>query len=475
MFGSLRKWTIQRRVYAITACSLFISLCGLGVAGVSLRSLTSKLAQVVATTDALRFHLHADMMHDALRGDVLSAMLAESEGERAEVAADIAQHSKLFRDDLRQIRSLSPPNELKVALAEVEEELNQYVSAAQDTALAAQRGREIARARMPQFQARFEALEGKNDALSDRIQRCASEARAESATIARNAAMVLVGVTIALLVFGALSAVAIRSMLTVRRDYVSGLAGGVARVANIAANIGASSRDVTFAANEQAGSLDQTADSGDRIHGLARQNSTLSNTVAESVTATQARIVEANSQLADSVASMQSIRNSSAKISKIIQIIESIAFQTNLLALNAAVEAARAGDVGAGFAVVADEVRALAQRCSDAAHSTTDLVEESIRIGQQGAEKVTRVARTIQQITEDATHVKALVDQVNAASNSQSDGVAEVARLIGEMRTVNQRTASTMEATAAEADQLRSEAAALKAASAHLITLSTNY
>jgi methyl-accepting chemotaxis protein len=474
MVRFFRHWTIQRRVQAITACSLLVSLCGLGVAGGALHSLMGKLTQVVTTTDALRFHLHADMMHDALRGDVLSAMLAESDAQRTEAAEDIAQHSRLFQEDLRQIKDLPLPGDLKAALAEVEGELRQYVDSAQDTAAAARLGADVARAKMPQFQARFEALEGKNDVLSDRIQRCASQARAESAALARNAGVVLIGVTVALLLFGALSAFVIRNMLTVLRDYIASLAGGVSRVADIAANIGASSRDVTFAANAQSESLDQTATSGDRIHALARQNSTLSATVAESVTATQARIVDANAQLAESVASMQSIRTSSAKISNIIQIIEAIAFQTNLLALNAAVEAARAGEFGAGFAVVADEVRALAQRCSDAAHSTADLVEESIRSGQQGADKVTRAAQAIQQITEDATQMKSLVDQVSAASNSQSAGVAEVARLIGEMRAVNQRAAGTMEATASEAEQLNTEAAALQDAAAHLLTLSAN-
>ncbi len=55
-----------------------------------------RLTQVVTTTDALRFRLHADMMHEALRGDVLSAMLAESDAQRTEAAQDIAQHFRLY-------------------------------------------------------------------------------------------------------------------------------------------------------------------------------------------------------------------------------------------------------------------------------------------------------------------------------------------------------------------------------------------
>lgn len=469
-----RKWTIQRRVQAITASSLLLSLCGLGAAGGALQSLMGKLEQVVITTDALRYHLHADMMHDALRGDVLSAMLGQTPAERAEVSKDISQHADLFRQDLRQISALPLPADLKSSLAAVEAELIQYVESAKDIVAAAAQGVDAARARMPQFNDRFEALEKKNDALSDQIQRSATNARIAAASLVRSAVWVIVGVVAGLILFGALSVFAVRGMLRILRDHLLGLSEGVTRVARIAAGIGASSRDVTAAASEQAESLDRTSSAGERIHELAKKNSDLSHIVADSVNATQVSITEANSQLVDSVSSMQAIRTSSAKISSINQIIESIAFQTNLLALNAAVEAARAGSVGAGFAVVADEVRALAQRCAEAARSTAELVEESIRNGVEGSEKVSRAAGTIQQITQDATQMKVLVDQVHTASTAQSAGVAEVARLISNMRNVNQRSAGTMDSTAAEAAQLSSEAAALSDAANHLLNISTS-
>ncbi|MGF6302017.1 methyl-accepting chemotaxis protein [Paraburkholderia sp. WC7.3d] len=85
---------------------------------------------------------------------------------------------------------------------------------------------------------------------------------------------------------------------------------------------------------------------------------------------------------------MDDIARSSARITEIISVIDSIAFQTNILALNAAVEAARAGENGRGFAVVAGEVRTLAQRCATAAREIKDLIQASEASVGKGAQRV---------------------------------------------------------------------------------------
>ena len=159
---------------------------------------------------------------------------------------------------------------------------------------------------------------------------------------------------------------------------------------------------------------------------------------------------------------MRNMTASSDRISKIIKVIDEIAFQTNILALNASVEAARAGDAGMGFAVVADEVRNLAQRSAQAAKDTADLIEDSVAKSNAGKVKVDQVAGAIRVVTEEAGKIKVLVDEISVGSQEQARGIEQIGSAITQMDQVTQKAAASAEEGASAAEELTAQSESLK-------------
>ncbi len=227
------------------------------------------------------------------------------------------------------------------------------------------------------------------------------------------------------------------------------LNGGAEQVAGAAAQVASSSQSLAQSATEQAALLEETSATAQEINSMARKNTVECHEAATLATQTQDKFARTSASLGTMVEAMGEINASSEKISKILTVIDEIAFQTNILALNAAVEAARAGEAGTGFAVVADEVRNLAQRCAQAAKDTAVLIEESIAKSTDGKQKVDQVAGAIRGITADSVRIRTLVQGVNGASGEQSRGVDQIAKGLSQLEQVTQTNAAGAEESAA--------------------------
>jgi methyl-accepting chemotaxis protein/methyl-accepting chemotaxis protein-1 (serine sensor receptor) len=305
-------------------------------------------------------------------------------------------------------------------------------------------------------------VEAASKTLADREREALAVANRDAqATISRNRwiALVLIGLN---LVVVALVLLLVRQVTGTFREAVAEMRDESSQVAVAAAEVAASSQALAQGASEQAASLEQTSASSQEIDAMARRNSENSNAAVNLMDQSQEMFRDVNQSLEQMIQAMNEIKSQSDKISRIIRVIDEIAFQTNILALNAAVEAARAGDAGMGFAVVADEVRNLAQRSAQAAKDTAELIEESISKSDAGRTRVSQVANAIRGITGYSDKVKALVDEVNLGSQEQTRGIAQIGSAIGQMDQVTQRNAAGAEQNAATAAELNSRSKALR-------------
>jgi methyl-accepting chemotaxis protein len=228
-------------------------------------------------------------------------------------------------------------------------------------------------------------------------------------------------------------------------------------------HIAASSGALAQAATEQAASLEETSSASGEIQSMTKQNLKKSQDAALLMAETASAAGLASRELEKTMVFMREMDASSGKVVKIIQVIDGIAFQTNILALNAAVEAARAGEAGMSFAVVAGEVRNLALRSAQAARESSELIQSSVDKSKQGCAQIERVFGAVREMSGKADRVKAMVDEVSAASAEQVRGIEHISRAISQMDQITQRTAASAQESASVGQQMSSHSESLLA------------
>ena len=219
--------------------------------------------------------------------------------------------------------------------------------------------------------------------------------------------------------------------------------GGMIRQLERAANAVASGAEAT------AGTLTDIRQRADALtgrssaaQGTAATFAQAAEKVTQSAHGIRAQVQDAG-QLADQAsaaasearANVDRLRESSAAIGNVVNLISQIARQTTLLALNSTIEAARAGETGRGFAVVASEVKALAEQTAKATGEIGTQIAGIQAATQESVSAISQISSTIERLSEVSSAIASAVEEQGAATQEISRNIQHAAHGTQEVST----------------------------------------
>ena len=472
---------------------------------------------LLATTHATGKALEADMMHDAVRGDVLQALLYGAGPEYSSAVSDLEEHAGVFREALVGVGEDHLGDDVAAAVADATVAVEEYLASADRIVQQAGVDPVGARASYPEFLAAFSALEESLPVVGEAVAAHAEDA-AQQTTEQRSTAitLALIVATVGVLVLAGLGFVVTRSVvrplkkvgavldqladgdlrgsagvdskdevgrmaasleasMATMRSVMTAIGDSSTTLASATEQLSASAQDMARLADESSAQSDIVATAAGQVSDNVQTVSAGSEQMGSSIreiaqNASEVSHVAAQAvEVADATtASVAKLGESSLQIASVVKVITSIAEQTNLLALNATIEAARAGEAGKGFAVVANEVKELAQ---ETAKATEDIAKrvEAIQADTEGAVRaIGEISSIIGQINDSQSTIAAAVEEQTATTTEMNRNVSaaahsaqQIAENIGAVATATSSTTAAMNDAQAAIDEVARMATSL--------------
>jgi methyl-accepting chemotaxis protein len=223
------------------------------------------------------------------------------------------------------------------------------------------------------------------------------------------------------------------------RDFgtaASGVMAGLVRSAEQMTRMAQDMADMTHSSRETtARTAAGAVECANSLAGVAASAEMMAATITDlsrNVERSTQAVSQAVTRAEETDAKVVDMAEAAGRVSKILQVISSIAAQTNLLALNATIEAARAGEAGRGFAVVAGEVKALAAQTARATKEIGHEIESITHATQEAVNAVRAVVTTIGEVATVAISINDAIEAQGVSIREIAGSVTQIAATTGE-------------------------------------------
>lgn len=446
----------------------------------------------------------ADMMHDGIRANVYRAILvsnSKNPEEVKEVKDEAIEFADNMRNYIKELQALDLLPETKKAIAPALPRIEEYVNSAQEiVTIAFSEGEEKAKAALPKFNEKFDALETELGTLGDLIRLDSTNSGIESKSIEANAFKLnVISLVIGLILLSFFGFV-VKDQQGQLEKIINNLEGEVGRIGDTASSLNTSAKNLADSTNLQSSAFQESASALEQISATV---STTENNSKELDSNSKISLEKASSGkviIQDMLVAMDVINTSNSEITKQIEegnekisdivkligdienktkVINDIVFQTKLLSFNASVEAARAGEQGKGFAVVAEEVGNLATMSGSAAKEISDMLTSSMTTVEkivnesrhkvevlatdgkqkvkQGIDIAKKCGSSLDAIVEQASNVEKLITEISRAVQEQAIGINEVSKAMGQLDEASNQNSITSKETLSSSDNLRDQ------------------